>query len=72
MSRNIVVVERNYQKRITAWIKGLNFRSVDEHYCYWIKSLTYYTPKLASYRNQLIDMPCKSIEWFLYDGNFVV
>ena len=27
-------------------------------------------PKLPSYRDQSIDLPCKSIDWFLYDGNF--
>ena len=34
--------------------------------------LTHETPKLPSYRNQSIDLPCKSIGWFLYDGNFGV
>ena len=27
-------------------------------------------PVLPSYRNQSIDLLCKSIDWFLYDGNF--
>ena len=27
---------------------------------------------VPSYRNQSIDLLCKSIEWFLYDGNFDV
>ena len=27
-------------------------------------------PKLLSYRIQSIDLLCKSIDWFLYDGNF--
>ena len=26
-------------------------------------------PVLPSYRNQSIDLLCKSIDWFLYDGN---
>ena len=26
-------------------------------------------PKLPAYRNQSIDLPCKSIDWFLFDGN---
>ena len=26
-------------------------------------------PVLPSYRNQSIDLLCKSIEWFLYEGN---
>ena len=26
-------------------------------------------PVLLSYRNQLIDLHCKSIDWFLYMGN---
>ena len=30
------------------------------------------TPKLPSYRNQSIDLQSKSIDWFLYDGNFGV
>ena len=33
-------------------------------------SLTHETPKLSSYRNRSIDLICKSIDWFLYDGNF--
>ena len=28
--------------------------------------------KLPSYRNQSIGFPCRSIDWFLYDGNFGV
>ena len=35
-------------------------------------TLTHETPKLPSYRNQSIDLLCKSICWFLYDGNFGV
>ena len=34
--------------------------------------LTHYTPKVPSYRNQSIDLQNKSIDWFLYDGNFSV
>ena len=26
-------------------------------------------PVLPSYRNQSIDLLCKSIDWFLYEGN---
>ena len=26
-------------------------------------------PVLPSYRNELIDLLCKSIDWFLYEGN---
>ena len=26
-------------------------------------------PLLPSYRNQLIDLLCKSVDWFLYEGN---
>ena len=26
-------------------------------------------PVLSSYRNQSIDLHCKSIDWFLYEGN---
>ena len=26
-------------------------------------------PVLSSYRNQLIGILCKSIDWFLYEGN---
>ena len=32
--------------------------------------LTHETPKLPSYRSQSIDLLRKSIDWFLYDGNF--
>ena len=32
--------------------------------------LTHETPKLPLYRNQSIDLLYKSIDWFLYDGNF--
>ena len=28
--------------------------------------------KLTSYKNQSTDLMCKSIDWFLYDGKFVV
>ena len=28
------------------------------------------SPKSPSYRNQSIDLFCKSVDWFLYDGNF--
>ena len=31
--------------------------------------LTHYVPVLPSYRNQSIDLLCKSIDWFLYEGN---
>ena len=29
-------------------------------------------PKLLSYKNQSVDLLCKSIDGFLYDGNFGV
>ena len=35
-------------------------------------TLTNKTPKFLSYRNQSIDLLCKSIDWFLYDCNFGV
>ena len=31
--------------------------------------LTHYMPVLPSYRSQSIDLLCKSIDWFLYEGN---
>ena len=31
--------------------------------------LTHYVSVLPSYRNQSIDLLCKSIDWFLYEGN---
>ena len=31
--------------------------------------LTHEMPVLPSYRNQPIDLLCKSIDWFLYEGN---
>ena len=31
--------------------------------------LTHYVPVLPSYRSQSIDLLCKSIDWFLYEGN---
>ena len=34
--------------------------------------LTHWTPKLPLYQNQSIDLQSKSIDWFLYDGNFGV
>ena len=30
----------------------------------------YMMAKLPPYRNQSVDLHCKSIDWFLYDGNF--
>ena len=38
--------------------------STGDYYC-----LTHYVPLLPSYRNQSIDLLCKSIDWFLYEGN---
>ena len=35
-----------------------------------VESLTHQTPKLPTYRNQLIDLQSKSIDWFLCDSNF--
>ena len=32
-------------------------------------TLTHSVPLLPSYRNQSIDVLCKSIDWFLYEGN---
>ena len=37
-----------------------------------LPALTHETPKLPSYRNQSIDLLCKSTDWFLFDGNFGV
>ena len=34
--------------------------------------LIHQTPKLPPYRNQPIDLQSKSIDWFLYGGNFGV
>ena len=34
-----------------------------------IYCLTHKVPVLFSYRNQSIDLLCKSIDWFLYEGN---
>ena len=34
--------------------------------------LTHETPELSSYRNQSIYLLFKSIDWFLYDGDFGV
>ena len=31
--------------------------------------LTHSVPVLPSYRNESIDLLCKSIDWFLYEGN---
>ena len=31
--------------------------------------LTYQVPVLPPYRNQSIDLLCKSIDWFLHEGN---
>ena len=32
-------------------------------------ALTHEVPVLHSYRNQSIDLLCKTIDWFLYEGN---
>ena len=32
-------------------------------------SLTQWVPVLRSYKNQSIDLLCKSIDWFLYEGS---
>ena len=38
---------------------------------HWFSTfLTHLTPKLPSYRNQSIDLHCKSIDWLPYVGNF--
>ena len=34
-----------------------------------IEVLSHKVPVLPSYRNQLIDLLWKSIDWFLYEGN---
>ena len=31
--------------------------------------LTLYRPMFLSYRNQSVDLCCKSTDWFLYDRN---
>ena len=31
--------------------------------------LTLYRPMFPSYRNQSVDLRCKSTDWFLYDGS---
>ena len=42
-----------------------NYTQKTLHHVY----LTHYVPVLPSYRNQSIDLLCKSIDWFLYEGN---
>ena len=37
---------------------------------FWSLYLIHSTPKLPPYRNQSIDLLCKSINWFLYGYNF--
>ena len=32
-------------------------------------TLTFYRPMFPSHTNQSVDLFCKSIDWFLYDGN---
>ena len=39
---------------------------LEEHLSF---TLTHYVPVLPSYRNQSIDLLCKSIDWFLYEGS---
>ena len=34
-----------------------------------LNPLTHEVPVFPSYRNQQIDLYCKSIDWFLYEGN---
>ena len=52
------------------FIFSVSWRSVDVVRASLLLALTHQTPKLPSYRNELIDLLYKSIEWFLYDGNF--
>ena len=33
-----------------------------------LATLLFFQGKLLSYRNQFIDLLCKSMDWFLYDG----
>ena len=35
----------------------------------FVEKLTHEVQVLPSYRNQSIDLLCKSIDWFLYEGN---
>ena len=37
-----------------------------------IQSLIHSTLKMLSHRNQPLDLQSKSIDWFLFDGNFAV
>ena len=33
-----------------------------------LNHLTFFMPMFPPYRNQSIDLQCKSIDWFLYEG----
>ena len=35
----------------------------------YVGILTLYRPVFRSYRNQSVDLRCKSTDWFLYDEN---
>ena len=51
------------------FIFSVSWLSVDVVRASLLLALTHQTPKLPWYRNKLIDLLYKSIEWFLYDGN---
>ena len=34
-----------------------------------VLGLTYFNPVLPLYRNYTTDVLCKSVDWFLYNGN---
>ena len=62
-------LKKSYQFCLKHSEKGLLFSGKQSNSFH---SLTHQTPKLPSHRNQSIDLQSKSIDWFLYDGNFGV
>ena len=47
-------------------ISGVGNVSLSENFVF---VLTHQVPVLPSYKNQSIDLPCKSVDWFQYEGN---
>ena len=57
-SESLFSVFRGYRRRPVSWI-GLTRNICNTLTLSWRRSY--------SYRNQFIDLPCKSMDWFLYD-----
>ena len=60
-------------KLIKVWYRWQENKVRTYNFYNWYNSFvsTHLTSKLASYKCYSIDLDCKSIEWFLFDGKFV-